>query len=113
MPIDDATQRQTPEETPTLIADGVGQALSLPGDVTGHLAGTRQAESLSYTPGTRILNRYPIINLLGRGGMGEVYRADDLKLGQQAALKSIPRARLADPAMLRMLLGQVRIGREA
>jgi len=99
MPIDDATHRQTPEETPTV---------HVPGEQAKALVPAQNR----FTPGTLILARYRIINLLGRGGMGEVYRADDIKLGQQVALKFIPRDLLADPSMLRVLLGEVRIGRE-
>ncbi|MFN0056003.1 MAG: protein kinase domain-containing protein [Planctomycetales bacterium] len=40
-----------------------------------------------FVPGTLLLERYRIVSLLGRGGMGEVYRADDLRLDQPVALK--------------------------
>lgn len=53
--------------------------------------------SVSLKPGTR-LGSYEIVDIIGAGGMGEVYRARDDKLGREVAIKVLPADLAHDPA---------------
>jgi serine/threonine-protein kinase len=64
-----------------------------------------------FPPGTLLDGRYRIVGRLGKGGMGEVYRADDLKLGQAVALKFLPESVDRDPARLMQIHAEVRMAR--
>jgi FAD/FMN-containing dehydrogenase len=55
---------------------------------------------MRFAPGTR-LGPYEITSPLGSGGMGEVYRARDSRLGRDVALKVLPSRFASDPEFLR------------
>jgi hypothetical protein len=65
-----------------------------------------------FVAGMMLADRYRIIALVGRGGMGEVYKAEDLKLEQTVALKFLPESLSTDGAALARLYREVRVARQ-
>lgn len=55
---------------------------------------------VSFVAGT-VLGRYEIQEQIGSGGMGEVYRAHDRRIGRQVAIKVLPRTFREDQARVR------------
>jgi serine/threonine protein kinase len=80
--------------------------------LTGGLSSSSTPSSIPFAPGAIIAGRYRLASLLGRGGMGEVYRADDLTLDQTVALKFLPAGIADNGERLAQFHAELRIARQ-
>jgi CheY-like chemotaxis protein/tRNA A-37 threonylcarbamoyl transferase component Bud32 len=74
---------------------------------TAEYAATIDAGNL--TTGARFADRYEIMAVVGRGGMGTVYRAKDIELGQEVAIKTLRPEFLADDTILERFKSEIRL----
>src|ERR687884_1666850 len=92
--------------------DAATQKYDSPGARPTRQTSLDSIDDARFVPGTILANRYRIVGLLGKGGMGEVYRGDDLKLSQPVALKFLPDRFLSDEAALARFHREVRVARQ-
>lgn len=90
---------------------GMGSPASSPKPVTSGLR-TSGLERHRFEPGSLVASRYRIISRLGKGGMGEVYRAEDIVLGQAVALKFLPESSAGNLNLLKRFYDEARIARQ-
>ena len=76
-----------------------------------HVPNFQPLEDARFPPGQIFASRYRIVSPLGRGSTGEVYRADDLKLGQPVALKLLSPSGDQHPRFVDRFIEEVRLAR--
>ena len=64
-----------------------------------------------FPTGTLLAGRYRVVSLLGKGGMGEVYRCEDLTLGEAVALKLLPPELAEEREAHERFLDELRVAR--
>ena len=71
-----------------------------------------EPEAHVFDVGETLAGRFEIVRFIGRGGMGEVYEANDLELGDHVAIKTVLPEFTADPTGLRRFKREIQLARK-
>jgi Protein kinase domain len=108
LPVSNSTEM----ETVAVEVEAVAAASVRPASTQLLRSGSSQIPAYRFEPGTLLASRYRIISRLGKGGMGEVFRADDIMLGQPVALKFLSESATGNLSLLTRFYDEVRIARQ-
>ena len=110
-----------PADAREALLDTVGESPSVVAEVRRLLSGDAEAGSFlqdaavadfsaaALSPGELVGGHFRIVSLLGRGGMGVVYRADDLVLSRPVALKFLPGGQSETPQAMERMKREARV----
>src|SRR5688500_924592 len=109
-----------PDERAAFVAEVCGDDVDLRHEVesllqfhaaprAGELVGAAEGQHPVFAPGDVFADRYRMVERIGSGGMGDVWRADDLVLETEVALKVIESA---SPAARERIIREVRLARQ-
>ncbi len=88
--------------------EGVGGFLEPPPRARKHWIGPERSDTRLVSSIGGSMGRFKILSLLGSGGMGDVYLAEDPMLGRRVALKSLRSESIADPQAKKRLIREAR-----
>ncbi|MBV9073842.1 MAG: protein kinase [Acidobacteria bacterium] len=91
---------------------GAPTAVSSSGSSASGSAPARGPAGSALQIGDVLADRYRILDLLGQGGMGAVYKAEDLKLSRFVAVKVIRRELAADPSVMQRFRQELILARD-
>ncbi len=103
-----------PSPGPAATGSGIPPApldVTLPSPAGGEPITAGAGASDELPPGTTFAGRFRIIEMLGRGGMGQVYKAVDTKIGEKVALKIIRPDIAAEPGVVARFADEIRLAR--